>query len=69
MECAEAYELEVIETNKQFNTVVIGLGKTGFACARYLVAQGVSFAVADNRDEPPMLNEMKAALPGIPLQT
>ena len=67
MECAEAYELEVIETNKQFNTVVIGLGKTGFACARYLAAQGVSFAVADNRDEPPMLNEMKAALPGIPL--
>ena len=67
MECEEAYELGVTGTNKQFNTVVIGLGKTGFACARYLATQGVSFAVADNRDEPPMLNEMKATLPGIPL--
>ncbi len=67
MKCAEAIVVEVIETSKQFNTVVVGLGKTGFACARYLAAQGISFAVTDNRDEPPMLNEMKAALPDIPL--
>ena len=67
MECAEAIVVEVIETSKQFNTVVVGLGKTGFACARYLAAQGVSFAVTDNRDEPPMLNEMQAVLPDIPL--
>ena len=67
MECAEATIVEVIETSKQFNTVVVGLGKTGFACARYLAAQGISFAVTDNRDEPPMLNEMQAVLPDIPL--
>ncbi len=67
MGCAEAIVVEVIETSKQFNTVVVGLGKTGFACARYLAAQGVSFAVTDNRDEPPMLNEMQAALPDVPL--
>ena len=67
MECAEAIVVEVIETSKQFNTVVVGLGKTGFACARYLAAQGISFAVTDNRDEPPMLNEMQAVLPDIPL--
>ncbi len=67
MKCAEAIVVEVIETSKQFNTVVVGLGKTGFACARYLAAQGISFAVTDNRDEPPMLNEMKAALPNITL--
>ncbi len=67
MEFAEAIIVEVIETSKQFNTVVVGLGKTGFACARYLAAQGMSFAVTDNRAEPPMLNEMKAALPDIPL--
>jgi len=67
LECAEAIVVEVIETSKQFNTVVVGLGKTGFACARYLAAQGVSFAVTDNRDEPPMLNEMQAALPDVPL--
>ncbi|MCK5668616.1 MAG: UDP-N-acetylmuramoyl-L-alanine--D-glutamate ligase [Gammaproteobacteria bacterium] len=57
----------MIETGKQFNTVVVGLGKTGFACARYLAAQGISFAVTDNRDQPPMLNEMKATLPDVPL--
>ena len=67
MECAEAIVVEVIETSKQFNTVVVGLGKTGFACARYLAAQGISFAVTDNRDAPPMLNEMQAALPDVPL--
>jgi UDP-N-acetylmuramoylalanine--D-glutamate ligase len=67
LEFAEAIVVEVIDTSKQFNTVVVGLGKTGFACARYLAAQGVSFAVTDNRDEPPMLNEMQAALPDVPL--
>jgi len=67
LECAEAIVVEVIETSKQLNTVVVGLGKTGFACARYLAAQGISFAVTDNRDEPPMLNEMKAALPDVRL--
>lgn len=67
MECAEAIAVEVIETSKQFNTVVVGLGKTGFACARYLAAQGISFAVTDSRDVPPMLNEMKSVLPDVPL--
>lgn len=67
MECAEAIVVEVIETSKQFNTVVVGLGKTGFACARYLAAQGISFAVTDSRDVPPMLNEMKSVLPDVPL--
>ncbi|MCH8845476.1 MAG: UDP-N-acetylmuramoyl-L-alanine--D-glutamate ligase [Proteobacteria bacterium] len=47
--------------------MIVGLGKTGFACARYLATQGVSFAIADSRDEPPMLHEMKASLPDIPL--
>ena len=67
MECAEATIVEVIETSKQFDTVVVGLGKTGFACAKYLAAQGISFAVTDNREVPPMLNEMKAAFPSVPL--
>jgi len=67
LECAEATVVEVIEASKQFNTVVVGLGKTGFACARYLATQGMNFAVTDNRDEPPMLNEMKAILPDVPL--
>jgi len=67
LECAEATIFEVIETSKQFDTVVVGLGKTGFACAQYLAAQGMSFAVTDNREKPPMLDEMKATLPSVPL--
>ena len=67
MECAEATIVEVIETSKQFDTVVVGLGKTGFACAQYLAAQGMNFAVTDSREEPPMLDEMKATLPSVPL--
>jgi len=67
LECAEATIVEVIETSKQFDTVVVGLGKTGYACAQYLAAQGMNFAVTDNREEPPMLDEMKARLPFVPL--
>jgi UDP-N-acetylmuramoylalanine--D-glutamate ligase len=67
LECAEATIVEVIETSKQFDTVVVGLGNTGFACARFLAAQGTNFAVTDSRNEPPRLNEMKSILPDIPL--
>ena len=67
MECAGAAIVEVIETVKQFDTVVVGLGKTGFACAKYLAEKGVHFAVTDDREAPPMLDEMKAVLPSVPL--
>lgn len=67
METAEAIAPEMVETGKQFDTLVLGLGKTGFACARYLSLQGIPFAVADNRDIPPMLNAMQSTLPDVPL--
>jgi UDP-N-acetylmuramoylalanine--D-glutamate ligase len=38
-------------------TIVVGLGKTGFSCVRYLVQQGYSVAVVDSRNEPPCLAE------------
>lgn len=34
-------------------TVVVGLGRTGLSCARYLHARGVEFAVTDSRVAPP----------------
>ncbi len=34
-------------------TVVVGLGRTGLSCARYLQSRGVSFAVTDSRSSPP----------------
>lgn len=34
-------------------TIVVGLGRTGLSCARYLHARGIAFAVTDNRAAPP----------------
>lgn len=48
-------------------TVVIGLGKTGLACARYLRAQGADVAVTDSRAAPPELARVQQELPGLPL--
>jgi UDP-N-acetylmuramoylalanine--D-glutamate ligase len=34
-------------------SIVVGLGRTGLSCARYLHARGVEFAVTDSRAAPP----------------
>lgn len=48
--------------NDQF-TIVIGLGKTGISCARFLAAQQIPFAVADTRSEPANLASFKQQFP------
>lgn len=40
-------------------TLVVGLGKTGLSCVRFLVADGVPVAVTDSRDKPPCLDEFQ----------
>jgi UDP-N-acetylmuramoylalanine--D-glutamate ligase len=54
-------------TGKQFDTVIVGLGKTGYSCARFLAAQHVDFAITDNRAQPPMLAELQKHYPDVPL--
>lgn len=39
--------------------VVVGLGKTGLSCVRYLLSQGHKVAVVDSREEPPLLDELQ----------
>lgn len=39
-------------------TLIVGLGKTGLACARYLASKGESFVVVDSRAEPPALEAL-----------
>ena len=34
-------------------SIVVGLGRTGLSCARYLQSRGVNFAVTDSRPSPP----------------
>jgi len=51
------------------NAVVLGLGLTGLSLARYLVRQGARVRVADTRDVPPFANDLRTALPDVPLVT
>lgn len=45
--------------------LIVGLGKTGFSCARYLSEHGVEVAVTDSREHPPALDELQEAYPDI----
>lgn len=54
--------------SKQFDTVIIGLGKTGASCARYLSRKGeASFAVVDSRERPPELKSIQTEYPELPV--
>jgi len=44
-------------------TVIVGLGKTGLSCARYLRSIGREFIVMDSRLTPPGLTEFRAQFP------
>ncbi|MGO2135930.1 MAG: UDP-N-acetylmuramoyl-L-alanine--D-glutamate ligase [Marinobacter sp.] len=57
--------MSVITSDRR--TLVVGLGKTGLSCVRYLIAQGREIAVADSREAPPCLDDLRAEWPGIPV--
>ncbi|MFB1485562.1 MULTISPECIES: UDP-N-acetylmuramoyl-L-alanine--D-glutamate ligase [unclassified Thiocapsa] len=46
-------------------TLVVGLGKTGLSCARYLRSQGVATAVTDSRENPPGLQQLRDEMPEV----
>ena len=48
-------------------TLVVGLGVSGLATARYLAARGVPLAVTDSRERPPGLEELRRELPDVAL--
>ena len=48
-------------------TLIVGLGKTGLSCARFLARRGLSIAVTDSRDNPPGLAALTQELPGVAL--
>lgn len=50
-------------TTEYASTVVVGLGKTGYSCARFLEARGVDFMLVDTRDEPPYLERLLSEQP------
>ncbi len=48
--------------------VVIGLGKTGLSCARYLASRNEKFKVLDTRKNPPGLQQLKAECPAVEIE-
>ena len=48
-------------------TLVVGLGKTGLSCVRYLCENGRDVAVADSRLSPPGLDELRSEWPDLPV--
>lgn len=50
---------------KPIQYLILGLGKTGLSCARFLTRQKQAFAIIDNRACPPMLEEFKKEFPNI----
>lgn len=47
------------------SAVIVGLGKTGFSCARYLLGHGWKIAVTDTRENPPELARLRALDPNV----
>lgn len=61
--------VEMTEHVQKFDTVIVGMGLTGYSCARYLSARGIDFAVVDSRTNPPMLDRLYREFPDVPLYT
>jgi UDP-N-acetylmuramoylalanine--D-glutamate ligase len=50
-----------------YDVLIIGLGKTGMSCLRYLSRKDLSLAVADNRNTPPELKVLKDEFSELPV--
>ena len=55
-------------THKPSSAVIVGLGRTGLSCARYLHERGWRLAVTDTRPQPPQLAALRALDPEIPIR-
>ncbi|MDD9818783.1 MAG: UDP-N-acetylmuramoyl-L-alanine--D-glutamate ligase [Gammaproteobacteria bacterium] len=51
----------------QYDATIVGLGRTGLACARVLHRERRKFAVTDSRKAPPCLAELRAEMPEVPV--
>jgi len=58
-------EREGMDSLSHKRVLVVGLGKTGLSCARYLCEQGVEVAVTDSREHPPALDELQEHYPDV----
>ncbi|MCG8428034.1 MAG: UDP-N-acetylmuramoyl-L-alanine--D-glutamate ligase [Chromatiales bacterium] len=52
-----------MEITADQKVLIVGLGKTGLSCARFLAAQGIAVAITDSRENPPGLDKLRETLP------
>jgi UDP-N-acetylmuramoylalanine--D-glutamate ligase len=62
-----AHNLAPLEAGSR--ALVLGLGRTGVSCARYLSRKGLVVRVADTRSEPPGAATLREQVPGAELRT
>jgi len=55
------------DTKQHYDAVVVGLGKTGLSCVRFLMRKGLNIAITDSRIEPPELLTIKREFASIPV--
>lgn len=60
------HAMQLIASDKKH--IVIGLGKTGQSCVRYLLKQGARVEVVDTRVQPPGLKEFREQYPNLPIR-
>jgi UDP-N-acetylmuramoylalanine--D-glutamate ligase len=56
-------DVRVLNRQQRGRSIVVGLGKTGMSCARYLQSRGLSFAVTDSRAAPPESSALEKLAP------
>lgn len=54
---------------RQGKKAIIGLGKTGLSCARFLLSRGYAVVVLDSRDQPPGAEVLQQEYPDITVHT
>ena len=58
-------DIEAAANLQDKKILVVGLGKTGLSCARFLSGFDVDVAITDSRNEPPCLADLKQELPDV----
>ena len=67
MLCAEKKMSTVNKIDLHYDAIVVGLGKTGLSCFRYLSNQGLNVAITDSRDIPPELAKLREEFGSVPM--
>jgi len=61
-------QLKQTENTAQRKTIIVGLGKSGLSCARFLLRQGVEVMVVDSRANPPAKQQLQNEFPEVETQ-